>query len=491
MAGIGFQLNKLFQKKGILNLCRAYVYAGIVSVGPMILYVLMLLGMTLVSLIAGMDRPSREVMNCMMTYSLLVSLFSTSWHNMVVTRFIADRLYEERYREIMPSLYGDCALQLLIAEPLYGIFLMHAGIPLSYAVMCLWISAVMIVVWMEMIYLMTLKDYRRIMEGFTVSVMAGFLLALVLVLFQMINVVLLMGCVVLSFGMMMVWYHALLVRYFPKSKGGEFVFLSWFPRYSQLTLIGGSICLGLYGHLGIMYFGPLHKQTRGLFYTAPMYDIPALFAFFSIMITIISFVSSAEVRFFPKYQRYCNAFNDRGSVRDIESAEEELLDVLGQELLFMGIKQIIMTIIAIVAGGFVMDMLPLGMTDLGKDIFRILCVGYGFYAIGNSTMLILLYFEDYTGALMGTASFAVISLAGTVYHILFGKYVYYGLGFSLGASALLLISIIRLVWCTGNLQYLLLGRRKPSSGRPGRMTAWLESLGARKEMRSDEQKQRT
>ena len=464
MAGIGFQLNKLFQKKGILNLCRAYIYAGVVSVGPMILYVFMLLGMTLVSLIAGMDRPSREVMNCMMTYSLLVSLFSTSWHNMVVTRYVADRLYEERYSEIMPSLYGDCAIQLLTAEPLYALFLYHAGVPAGYAFMCLWISAVMIVVWMEMIYLMTLKDYRKIMEGFTVSVMVGFLLSLILVLFQMITVVRLMGCVILSFGIMAVWYHELLVRYFPKSEGGDFVFIRWFRRYKQLTFIGGFICLGLYAHLGIMYFGPLHKQTTGLFYTAPMYDIPALFAFFSIMITIISFVASVEVRFFPKYQRYCNAFNDRGSVRDIEYAEQEVLDVLGQELLFMGIKQIIVTLIAIVAGGFIMDMLPLGMTDLGKGIFRILCAGYGFYAIGNSAMLILLYFEDYTGALLGTAAFALISVFGTIYQILFGKLVYYGLGFSLGAAALLLISILRLYWCTMNLQYLLLGRRRLSEG---------------------------
>ena len=474
MAGIGFQLNKLFQKKGILNLGRAYIYAGIVSVGPMILYVLMLLGMTLVSLLAGMNRPEREVMNCMMTYSLLVSLFSTSWHNMVVTRFVADRLYEERYREILPSLYGDCAVQLLIAEPLYGFFLMNAGIPLSYCIMCLWISAVMIVVWMEMIYLMTLKDYRKIMEGFTVSVMVGFLLALILVILQMITVVRLMACVVLSFGIMMAWYHALLVRYFPRSKGGDFVFLDWFRRYKSLTFIGASICLGLYGHLCIMYFGPLRKQTTGLFYTAPMYDIPALFAFFSILITIISFVSSVEVRFFPKYQRYCNAFNDRGSVRDIESAEQELLDVLGQQLLFMGIKQIIMTLAAIVAGGFIMDMLPLGMTDLGKGIFRILCVGYGFYAIGNSVMLILLYFEDYGGALLGTSAFAIISLAGTLYHIVRGKFIYYGLGFSLGAAALLLISIFRLEWCTRNLAYLLLGRRRVSDFSQKRI--WTRSL---------------
>ncbi|MBR0410709.1 MAG: exopolysaccharide Pel transporter PelG [Eubacterium sp.] len=460
MAGIGFQLNKLFQKKGVLNLCRAYIYAGVISIGPMILYVVMLLGITLVSLIAGMDRPDREVLNCMLTYSLLVSLFSSNCYNMVVTRYVADRLYEKRYSEIMPSLYGSCCVQLLVMVPLYSTFLFFSGVPLSYGLMCLWISSVMIIVWMEMIYLMILKDYRMIMAGFTVSVMAGFLAALVMVLFQMITVVRLMSCVVLSFGIMLVWYHELLVRYFPKGKGKEFSFLEWFDRYRPLGIIGASIWIGLYGHLCIMYFGPLRHQTTGWFYTAPMYDIPALFAFFSIIITIISFVSSVEVKFFPKYRRYYSLFNDRGSIMDIEAAEEEMLDVLGQELLFMGIKQVIMTILAIVGGGFIMDLLPLGMTDLGKDIFRILCVGYGIYAMGNSVMLILLYFEDYLGAMIGTVLFAVISVSGTALQMLYGKNVYFGLGFSLGAAVFFLVCIIRLEWCTGHLQYMLLGRQE-------------------------------
>lgn len=126
----------------------------------------------------------------------------------------------------------------------------------------------------------------------------------------------------------------------------------------------------------------------------------------------------------------------------------------------MGIKQVIMTILAIVGGGFIMDLLPLGMTDLGKDIFRILCVGYGIYAMGNSVMLILLYFEDYLGAMIGTVLFAVISVSGTALQMLYGKNVYFGLGFSLGAAVFFLVCIIRLEWCTGHLQYMLLGRQE-------------------------------
>ena len=44
MAGIGFELKKLFQKKGVLNTTKAYGYAAIICAGPMLLGVILLLG---------------------------------------------------------------------------------------------------------------------------------------------------------------------------------------------------------------------------------------------------------------------------------------------------------------------------------------------------------------------------------------------------------------------------------------------------------------
>lgn len=458
MAGIGFQLERLFDRKGVLKLCQAYIYAGVISVGPMLLYVIMLLGVALVSNIAGMCKLDGKVMNCMMTYSLLISLFVTSGFNMVITRYTSDRLYEKRYDEIMPSLYGSCGIMLVLEVILYGCFLYLARVPFDQGVVCLWLALVMTVVWIEMIYLMILKDYKLILIGFLTSLMVGFLLALILALLQMITIARLMGCVTISFGVMMVWYHSLLLRHFPASKGSAFRFLRWIKRYPSLVFIGFFLCLGLYGHLCIMYFGPLHHQTMGLFYIAPMYDIPALFAFFSILITIITFFTSVEVRFYPKYMRYYGLFNERGSIRDIESAEDDMVNVLGHEILILAVKQLIVSILAIVGGGFIMDLLPLGMTELGKDIFRILCVGYGLYAVANSVMLIMLYFEDYRGAFIGTGLFSIISVVVTTIQMLKGDIVFYGLGFSIGAMIFLAFSTVRLFWTTNNLQYLLLRR---------------------------------
>ena len=289
--------------------------------------------------------------------------------------------------------------------------------------------------------------------------LTGFLLALVLAFVGYGTVLSLMFCVILSYGIMSIWYYVLMLGYFPHGEGSPFTYLQWFDKCRALALTGVCVNLGLYGHLVIMYFGPLHKKIMGLFFAAPSYDIPSLTAFFSILITTISFVTSVEVRFYPEYRQYYSLYNDGGSIKDIEAAEDRMVEVLSRELSYCGYRQIISTILFIVFGGFIMDILPLGMMDLGKGIFRTLCVGYGLYAIANAMMLILLYFEDYVGSLAATAAFAIVANAVTIWQAVYGDTAYFGTGFMAGAIVYFVIAMLRLEWSTRRLPYLLLGRQ--------------------------------
>ena len=136
-----------------------------------------------------------------------------------------------------------------------------------------------------------------------------------------------------------------------------------------------------------------------------------------------------------------------------------MLGILEQELTFGGHKQLISTILFLVIGSVVLRQASLGFTDLSLGIFRLLCVGYGLYALANSMMLILLYFEDYAGALAGTSAFAAVSVTVTVLQNLFGSVEYFGLGFGLGGLAFYLIVWLRLEWYTRRLPYFLLCRK--------------------------------
>lgn len=460
MAGIGFSLKRLFRKKGILALCRAYGYAGMICTGPMVLGILLLAGIAVLCRVAGVGAHDRELMNSMLTYSLLLALTVTSWLNLPVTRFISDMLYEEKEERIMPSFHGSCAILLVAGTVLYGIFLHFSGVELIYRLLCMWFAQELIVVWNEMNYLTALKDYRALVTAFGVSLFFGFFLALVLMMLRLANMATLFLCVIAAYGVLMVWYYKKLLNYFPRNEGSSFFFLRWLDRYRSLLFTGGFINLGLFAHLVIMYFGPLRVRVEGLFYGAPLHDVPALAAFLSILITTINFVTSVEVRFYPKYRNYYGLFNEDGAIRDIEQAEEEMLSVLSREMMVNACKQVVSTVIFVVFGSVLMGYLPLGMNDTSTAIFRILCAGYGFYAVGNSVMLILLYFEDYAGALAGTAVFACVSIFLTILQNLKGNINYFGLGFLTGALAFYIVVWLRLEWHTKRLPYFLLGRQE-------------------------------
>ena len=107
MAGIGFELKKLFSRRGLFASFRAYGYAGIICTGPMLLGIVLLLGVMFLCDRTGASKQSRELLVCMITYTLLASLTVTSFLSMVVTRFIADMLYEEKNEAVLSSLYTD------------------------------------------------------------------------------------------------------------------------------------------------------------------------------------------------------------------------------------------------------------------------------------------------------------------------------------------------------------------------------------------------
>ena len=63
MAGIGFELKKLFNRRGLFASFRAYGYAGVVCTGPMLLGIVLLLGVMYLCDKTGGSRHSRELLD--------------------------------------------------------------------------------------------------------------------------------------------------------------------------------------------------------------------------------------------------------------------------------------------------------------------------------------------------------------------------------------------------------------------------------------------
>lgn len=456
MAGIGFELKRLFKRKGVFASAYAYGYAFIVCCGPMLLGMVLLLGVGSLAQASGAAAHERELLNAMITVSLLVGLLVSSVLSLVSTRYIADMLYEQKDHLVMPSFWGVCGVSLVPGCLCYAVFLHFAGIPLLYQLLCYLLGGEVIVVWTEIAYLTAVKDYRGILQAFAVSLAAGLLAgwALIFVLHAPV-VPSLMASMIFSYAIMLVWYLVLLLRYFPQSRGSALDFLRWIDRYPTLALNGLLINLGLFSHLVLMWAGPAGEQVQGLFYHCPEYDLAAVFAFLSILITTVNYVVSVEVHFYPAYRDFYALYNDDGTLRDIELAGNKMCEILSRELQYAAMRQMFATILFLVFGSVLFERYPLGFNEESLGIFRVLCVGYGLYAIGNVLMLSLLYFSDNLGAFYASLAFAVSSIGGTLICFLLPD-AFRGVGFVFGGAVFALVAFLRLEYFIKNLSYHLL-----------------------------------
>ncbi len=205
MAGIGFELKKLFHRRGLMAMLRAYGYAGVICAGPMLLGVLLQFGVLIVSSWWQVGRPDRDLLVCMITYTLLASLVLTSFLSMPVTRFLADMLFDHDEKMILPSFWGSTGIMLVVGAVLYTVFLLFSGATLMQGALCLWLFLEMVVNWNAMSYLTAIKDYKSILYSFAAAVLVAFITSCVLLALALPPVESLLFAVVLGYGVMLVW----------------------------------------------------------------------------------------------------------------------------------------------------------------------------------------------------------------------------------------------------------------------------------------------
>lgn len=455
MAGIGFELKKIFRKKGVLNTTKAYGYATVICAGPMLLGVLLLLGIMALCNLFQADTHTRELLICMITYTLLASVTVTSFFSLVVTRYVADMLFEDQNKAILPAFWGSTVIMMVVGGVLYGIFLLFSGATFLQGILCYILFAELVIVWNAMSFLTAIKDYKGIFLSFLTSVAVSLLFGMFLLWLGLPVIESMLLAVTVGYGIMLTWNVVLLHRYFPHTDLGAFTFLRWIDAFLPLALSGLFMNIGMFSHLVIMWFSDIRVHVHGLFYGAPWHDVPALIAFMTALMTTVNFVVSVEVNFYPKYRNHYSLYNDKGTIGDIKQSEKEMLDTLRTETFYAAMKQLLFSITCIALGGYLLDLLPLGFNEVMRGYFRTLCVAYGLYAIGNMLMLILLYFTDYKGVCFTTAVFAGTTVVFSLISLLF-PYIYYGFGFLIAAMIFLIITVIRLDYFTKRLPYYIL-----------------------------------
>ncbi len=444
MAGIGFELKKLMNKGNIVNMIAGTTYAVMVTIGPTILLAGTLMLMYVILPYSSEAFADREFLSSTILYVFIFSMLVTAPINSVLSRYVADKIYEDRIEDIMPAVHSGLALNIVLASALSMIIVFReaeVGIDPFFTFLSYWFFMAINMTMFFMIFISALKDYGKIFMAYFIGILAAIIFAIINVyVFNNVVSYSILGSMVLAFSIICTMLYANLKSYFKKSSKNYIEPLKYFFRYKPLVFTNFFYTLGLYIH-NFVYWGTDYGAYIGnVFWTSPDYDMATCLALFTNISTLVIFVVKAETSFFGSYQAYLEAVNGGGS-EDIELAKKNMFRTLKNELFYIIRFQFVITIIVFILA---MIFLPnFGFEGTIMSIYPALAAGYFVTFIMYCEIIFLFYFDDGVGTTMTAFGFCVGTLIGAVITTYFDV-VYAGLGLFFGAFVGWTIAYIRL-----------------------------------------------
>ncbi|MBN6186795.1 exopolysaccharide Pel transporter PelG [Aneurinibacillus sp. BA2021] len=458
MAGIGFRLQNLFKEDYFSSRIKAYGYAGLVTAGPWLTVVISIaLLQWLLSRFAFIAFAERQLFLLTISYSFIFSLLLTGGWQLIITRYVADLLYEKRSGEAFAAFLGISKVVSLLAALCAFIFLSFSSLPFLYKLVafCFFISITLI--WILMIFLTAAKYYQSIayafLGGSVVSVACALWFArsgLPLPVGEHTQALGLLsgfagGMVLTLFAL----FYALLLTFPAHGTTRQFAFLAYLDRYPSLFWTGLLYNAGIWVCNWFIWFGEGAGQN-GVFRFHTAYDSAVFWAYLTIVPTLTIFVVSIETRFYERYRMFFSYVNYGGTLQQIRQAKSSMLQVLRYEMERLLRVQGVFTLFAILAAGYARPVLHVSEEFI--TLFRFAAIGAFANGILLILLLLLLYFEDRSGALRSAAFFFVCN---TVLSFMLLPYGFnaYGVSFALGSTLSFLYAGLRLVQYVSRIDY--------------------------------------
>ncbi len=432
MAGIGFELKKIYKENNISNLAMGAAYSSMVSVGPTLLIVAMLILMYIALGFNYVGVAQRELLSSTILYIFIFCGIIISPLNSVFSRYIADKIYQRKGEDILPSYYTGlcivCGVSTLACIPMMYrlLFLGNIDVPFVMAAYVFWIS--MIILFFSTIYIHATKNYKTIFVFYVIGMGAAFLLAWVLLNFTDVIHALIYG---LATGFFIIAFLqvAQVKRWFKSSGTNYTECIRYLWEFKRLFLANGLYTLGIYIHIFMFWQTEGSMVVAQTYLSHPMYDMATCIAMFSNISTSIIFIVMAETQFHDEYQNYMQSVIG-GTYRLILKNKNVMLRTLGQQILrLVAIQSMITAVLFLIAVTFLPQ---LSFSSMIIDMYPVLSVGYFILFLMYCLIIYLYYFNDQNGCVILSFIFCVTTVIGTYFSTDF-EIPYHGLGFVFGS----------------------------------------------------------
>lgn len=484
MAGIGVKLNKIYGKNTIATHLAGFCYSTVITIAPMFLVIFAVILMQYLLGFSKLGYASRELYSCTVLYIFVFGLLTASPFNAVLSKYMSDIIYLDKYEDILPCYYVGLVLNTVFSA-IFGIpfcireYLVGEVDPVFvFLGYCGYMALAF--VFYSMLYLSICKVYKRISQFFLAGMAVTVILSLILVyLFGMDVTYAMLLSLDVGFLLIASLEYALVKSYFRENSGCYKEVLNYFGKYWKLVVTNFLYTLGLYMHNFVFWSTDMHLVVAKSFVCMTSYDMATCLAMFSNISASVIFISRVEMHFHERYRSYSEAVTG-GRGMDIRNAKSRMFEQLADELLNLVRIQFIVTIVVFFL--FMIFMPQLGFGGVVMQIYPSLTAGYFILFVMYAAIIFLYYFNDMTGALLTALCFTAATFAGAMLSKELTP-VWYGIGFVAGTFVGWTVAYFRLRWVERKLDIHIFCEGNLMKSREGVMPSNLvykKTIGAKK-----------
>jgi uncharacterized membrane protein len=446
MAGISFELRRILQKETFGAWAHAYVFGGIVVLGPFLCSVVCMGAIALWTQ-KIVDLEARRIFTGATVTMFGASLVATGAVQLVLTRYLADMVYRAAHERLIGCLLPSLLLSSAYASALAAPCLISA--PLSLLAKVLIWSLLMTIgaLWIVMVFATAAEGHKTIVAAFFIG--SGLATVSALMLARRFGLLgLLAGYTGGQFVILLLLIRHLIVEFgYPKS--WDWGVLDYVGRFPSLIAIGTLQGLGVWIDKFVFWRSELGVAAGG-FVTSPKYDSATFLGYLTCIPAMTHFFVRIEADFSQHFHDYFDAIFFRQSYDRIVAAATTLRRGVIHALLDIFLIQAVISFLCAVFATQILGALGLPLSEVGMYRFAILASLFlSFMQFSN---VVLLYLDCRRAVLASSLAFAGANPVLSWLSLKIG-YAGYGIGFAAACLIGMLASLLFLTDQLFNLEY--------------------------------------
>ncbi|MGL4253318.1 MAG: exopolysaccharide Pel transporter PelG [Fusobacteriaceae bacterium] len=458
MAGIGFQLKKLFSDNNTtLENIRAVGFSTLVAAGPWILTTVTLNVLAVIGEKYLLTRSDRNLFMITIVYTFIFSQILYGGFQYLVARYLSDCIYTRNRHKLRSAYIGTTTTIIFLAFFIALVALKKADLPHYYKYTGIILFSTVSGIWNTMNFIGLIKSYSHsvwayIWGNFTALVIGIYFLKFTEISFIRENMAYSM---VLAYTLGMLVTFLILSSYIlgilGREKTGDFEYINAAGSYPSLILIGIFFNVGIWGHVFVNWLYGDSYIIKNFFITSPFYEVTVFYAFFINIPTLVYFLVFMETKFFPAYKRYYAFLAMKGDLEQIDNSKKEMFEIFRREIEYIMELQFFLCVSAALLSKTIFYYL--GMDLYLLDLFRIMLFSAFAAMFVSIFIIIFLYFDARKEALILSFFYGMSSVFFTYFFTKLGND-YSGMGFFLASFLSLLIANQFIENIENNLNYI-------------------------------------